>query len=178
MSSKKVRSKNPSKSNHQVVCSLNRKASHLYHFESKYKAGVQLEGWEVKSLRDGRAQISDAYIIVKNGDALLLNAHFTPLTSASTHIIADPARTRKLLLHRREIDKLAGKIKETGYTIVPTKLYWKSNFVKVEIALAIGKKDYDGRQSLKTKDWERQRSRIMKKLSNNFYLNREDKWKI
>ena len=164
MSSKKSsKQKSKQKQSSGGVIALNRKASHLYHFESKYEAGVQLQGWEVKSLRDGRAQISDAYIIVKNGDALLLNAHFTPLTSASTHIIADPARTRKLLLHRREIDKLAGKIKETGYTIVPTKLYWKSNFVKVEIALAIGKKDYDKRQSLKTKDWERQRSRIMKK---------------
>ena len=104
------------------VIALNRKASHLYHLEVRFEAGLKLTGWEVKSLRDGRAQISESYIIIRKGQAWLLNAHFTPLTSASTHVIAEPARTRKLLMHRREIDKLTGKIKETGYTIVPTKL--------------------------------------------------------
>ena len=161
-SGKKSKSKAKSRSGTGVIA-LNRKSSHLYHLEDRLEAGLQLSGWEVKSLRDGRAQISESYIIIRKGQAWLLNAHFTPLISASTHVVAEPMRTRKLLLHRREIDKLAGKIKETGYTIVPTKLYWKSNFVKVEIALAIGKKDYDKRHSLKTKDWERQRSRIMKK---------------
>ena len=165
MSSKKVKQKAQKKAKKATssVIALNRKASHLYHFEAKLEAGIKLDGWEVKSLRDGRAQISEAYVIIKNGEARLLNAQITPLISASTHVVAEPACTRTLLLHRREIDKLAGKIRETGYTIVPTKLYWKNNFVKVEIALCIGKKDYDKRHSLKEKDWERQRSRIMKK---------------
>ncbi|MEE3003348.1 MAG: SsrA-binding protein SmpB [Pseudomonadota bacterium] len=158
------KSKNKAKSSSGTgVIALNRKSSHLYHLEDRLEAGLQLSGWEVKSLRDGRAQISESYIIIRKGQAWLLNAHFTPLTSASTHVVAEPERTRKLLLHKREISKLAGKIKEVGYTIVPTKLYWKNNMVKLEIAMAKGKKEYDKRQSLKTKDWERQKGIIMKK---------------
>jgi SsrA-binding protein len=150
------------------VIALNRKSSHLYHLEDRLEAGLQLTGWEVKSLRDGRAQISEAYIIIRKGQAWLLNAHFTPLTSASTHVVAVPERTRKLLLHKREINKITGKIKEVGYTVVPTKLYWKNNMVKIEIAMAKGKKDYDKRQTIKSRDWERQKGIIMKKSQNKY----------
>ena len=164
-SKKSAENKSSSKSSSKAssVIALNRKATHLYHLEESFEAGLQLSGWEVKSLRAGKAQISDAYIIIKKDQAWLLNAHISPLLSASTHVDPEPARTRKLLLNRREINKLTGQIKQSGYTIVPTKLYWKRNFVKLAISLAIGKKDYDKRQSLKDKDWERQKSRIMRK---------------
>ena len=160
--SKKIKASASANANGGVIA-LNRKATHLYHLEESFEAGLQLSGWEVKSLRAGKAQISDAYIIIKKDQAWLLNAHISPLLSASTHIIPESERTRKLLLHRREINKLTGQIKQSGYTIVPTKLYWKNNFVKIAISLAIGKKDYDKRQTLKNQDWERQRSRIMRK---------------
>lgn len=124
-----------------------------------------LLGWEVKSLRAGKAQITDAYILLKGGEAFLLGGHFQPLTEASTHVIADPTRTRKLLLHAKELAKLIGETSQTGQTCVPIALYWKGNKVKCEIALVKGKKMYDKRATEKERDWNRQKQRIMRENS-------------
>ena len=137
----------------------NRKARHDYHIEQTWEAGLVLEGWEVKSIRAGRAQLSDSYVIIKDGAAWLLGAHITPLNTASTHINPDPQRTRKLLLHLRELKKLIGAVQRKGYTIVPLNLHWYRNRVKVDIALAKGKKQYDKREAEKKRDWEREKSR-------------------
>lgn len=141
---------------------LNRKASHDYHFETQYEAGVEFKGWEVKSLRAGRINLKESYVIIKHGEAWLLGAHISPLSSASTHVNADPVRTRKLLLHKSELKKLIGATQREGYTIVILSLYWKLQRVKAKIALAKGKKLHDKRASDKTKDWEREKSRIIK----------------
>ncbi|WP_018946389.1 SsrA-binding protein SmpB [Thioalkalivibrio sp. AKL17] len=141
---------------------LNRRARHDYHIEDRLEAGLALEGWEVKSLRAGRAQISEAYVLLRNGEAFLFGAHFTPLPTASTHINPDPSRTRKLLLHRSEINRLIGAVERRGFTLVPLALYWKRGRAKVEIGLAKGKKSYDKRADKKEKDWQRERARIMK----------------
>ncbi|OOC10993.1 MULTISPECIES: SsrA-binding protein SmpB [Thioalkalivibrio] len=141
---------------------LNRRARHDYHIEDRLEAGLALEGWEVKSLRAGRAQISEAYVLLRNGEAYLFGAHFTPLPTASTHINPDPSRTRKLLLHRSEINRLIGAVERRGFTLVPLALYWKRGRAKVEIGLAKGKKSYDKRADKKEKDWQRERARIMK----------------
>ncbi|WP_019569103.1 SsrA-binding protein SmpB [Thioalkalivibrio sp. ALE11] len=141
---------------------LNRRARHDYHIEDRLEAGLALEGWEVKSLRAGRAQISEAYVLLRNGEAYLFGAHFTPLPTASTHINPDPSRTRKLLLHRSEINRLIGAVERRGFTLVPLALYWKRGRAKVEIGLAKGKKAYDKRADKKEKDWQRERARIMK----------------
>jgi SsrA-binding protein len=140
----------------------NRKAHHNYHIEEKFEAGIVLHGWEVKSLRAGRAQINDAHVIIRRNEAWLLNANISPLLSASTHVNPEPTRTRKLLLHRREINKLMGWVEQQGYTIVPLRLYWKNNHVKIEIAYARGKKDYDKRADAKTRDWQRQKARLLR----------------
>ena len=141
----------------------NKKAYHDYFVEDKYEAGIVLEGWEVKSIRAGRAHLKEGYVVIRHGEAWLLGAHLTPLTSASTHISADPIRTRKLLLHRDELNKLIGKIEQDGYTMVPLNLHWKFGRVKCEIGLAKGKKQHDKRQASKDSDWQRQKQRIMKK---------------
>lgn len=146
---------------------LNKKARHEYHIDTRFEAGLALTGWEVKSLRAGKAQLVDSYVLLKDGEAWLLGAHITPLTSASTHVVADPTRTRKLLLHRREIDKIIGKVQQAGYTCVPLALYWKGNKVKCEIALVKGKKEYDKRATEKERDWNRQKQRIIREHSNN-----------
>lgn len=140
----------------------NRRAFHEYFIEERFEAGIELEGWEVKSLRAGRANIKESYVLIRNGQAYLVGAHFSPLTSASTHIHPDPTRTRRLLLHRREIDRLIGATEQKGKTIVPLSLYWKRGLAKIEIALAHGKKKYDKRAAEKEKDWQRQRARILK----------------
>ena len=140
----------------------NRKASHDYHFEEKFEAGLALQGWEVKSLRAGKAQINEAHVIVRKAEVWLLNSHIAPLNSASTHIVAEASRTRKLLLNRKEINKLMGFVEQRGHTIVPLSLYWKANKVKVEIALAKGKKLFDKRADAKAKDWDRQKARLIK----------------
>jgi SsrA-binding protein len=140
----------------------NRKARHDYLIEDTYEAGLSLMGWEVKSLRAGRSQLKEAYVFVKNYEAFLFGAHFSPLTSASTHVIADPIRTRKLLLNRAELEQLANAVDRKGYTIVPLELYWKGSRVKLRIGLAKGKKDHDKRESEKDRDWERERGRLMK----------------
>jgi SsrA-binding protein len=141
---------------------LNRKASHEFSFDEYLEAGLVLQGWEVKSLRAGRIQLDQSYVLLKNGDAWLLGAHITPLATASTHIIPDPTRTRKLLLHQKEINKLIGNVDRKGYTLVPLSLYWKNNHVKLKIALAKGKKQHDKRADEKKRDWEREKGRLLK----------------
>lgn len=141
---------------------LNKKAKHEYFIEQKYEAGIALQGWEVKSLREGRVQLGDSYVLLKGNQIFLFGAHITALPTASTHIIPDPIRTRKLLLHRREIDSLVGAVEREGYTLIPLALYWKDNLVKLEIAIAKGKKMHDKRATEKDKDWQRQKQRIMR----------------
>lgn len=141
---------------------LNRKARHNYTFEQRFEAGLVLQGWEVKSIRAGRVQISESHVIVRRGEAWLINTVISPLISASTHIKTDDSRSRKLLLHSKEINVLLGSIERKGYTIVPTAMYWKKNKVKIELALAKGKKDFDKRASEKDRDWERDKARMMR----------------
>lgn len=144
---------------------LNKKAGFDYFIEEQFEAGLVLEGWEVKSLRAGKINLSDAHVIVKYGEAFLLGAQINPLPTASTHEIPDPIRTRKLLLNKKELDQLIGSVERQGYTIVPLSLYWKKNKIKVKIALAKGKKEHDKRDTIKDREWSRDRSRIMKKNS-------------
>jgi SsrA-binding protein len=141
---------------------LNRKARHDYFVEERFEAGLALQGWEVKSIRDGRLQLSESYILIKNGEAWLFGVHITPLTSASTHVNADPTRTRKLLLHRRELDKLIGAVERKGYTLVPLAMYWKNGRAKLEVALARGKQSHDKRAAEKARDWEREKGRLLR----------------
>jgi SsrA-binding protein len=140
----------------------NRKARYDYFIEDRYEAGLALEGWEVKSLRAGRAQLKEAYVYLKNGEAFLFGAHFSPLTSASTHVHPDPTRTRKLLLHRHQLHQLIGSVERRGYTVVPLSLYWKQGRAKLEIGLAKGKKQHDKRATDKDRDWQRDRARLLK----------------
>lgn len=142
---------------------LNRKAKFNYNLETRFETGIVLQGWEVKSIRAGKGQISDAHVIIRRGEAWLVNSVIAPLISASTHIKADDSRSRKLLLHRREIHLLMGSIERKGYTVVPTAMYWKHNKIKVEIALAKGKKDYDKRATAKDRDWQRDKQRLLKR---------------
>lgn len=141
----------------------NKKARHDYFIEDNFEAGLQLVGWEVKSLRAGKAQLVDSYVIFKDGEAFLLGSLITPLQTASTHFVTDPTRTRKLLLNRRELDKLAANVAQKGYTCVCTKLYWKNHLVKAEIALAKGKANYDKRATEKERDWNREKQRVLHK---------------
>ena len=141
---------------------VNRRARHDYAIEEKYEAGLSLVGWEVKSLRAGRVQLAEGYVIIKNEEAWLVGAHITPLNSASTHVIATPTRTRKLLLKRRELDHLVGAVERKGYTLVPLSLYWKHGRAKLELGLAKGKAAHDKRASEKDRDWARETSRVMK----------------
>jgi SsrA-binding protein len=140
----------------------NKKARHDYFIEDSFEAGLALQGWEVKSLRDGRAQLREAYVVLKNAEAWLIGAHFTPLVSASTHVSTDPVRSRKLLLHRDQIDRLIGAVERRGFTIVPTRLYWSRGRAKLEIGLAKGKRQQDKRATEKDRDWQRQKQRILK----------------
>lgn len=141
---------------------LNKKARHDFFIEDQYECGIVLEGWEVKSLRDNRVQLKESYVTIKDGEAYLFGAHITPLPTASTHINPDPIRTRKLLLHRNELDKLIGLVERKGFTLVPLALYWKRGKAKLEIGLAKGKKQHDKRATDKDRDWQRQKARIMK----------------
>jgi SsrA-binding protein len=141
---------------------LNKRAKHEYHLEHRYETGMALQGWELKSIRAGRANIGDAYAMVNDGEVYLYGSQITPLIQASTHVIANDRRTRKLLLHRREIDQLVGKIQRDGYTLVPTALYWKGNKVKLEIALAKGKQAHDKRDAARDRDWAREKQRAMR----------------
>ncbi|MFO7276934.1 MAG: SsrA-binding protein SmpB [Pseudomonadota bacterium] len=141
----------------------NRRARFDYFIEDRYEAGLALEGWEVKALRAGRAQISEAYVYLRGGEAFLIGAHITPLASASTHVNADPVRTRKLLLHRSELQHLIGAVERRGYTLVPLELYWKNGRAKLQIGLAKGKKQHDKRAAEKDRDWQRDKARIMRR---------------
>jgi SsrA-binding protein len=141
---------------------LNRKARHDYFIEADYECGLALEGWEVKSLRAGKAQLTESYVKLRDGEAWLLGAHITPLSTASTHIHPDPTRTRKLLMHRHELDGLVGDVVRKGYTLVPLSLYWSKGKAKLGIGLAKGKKQHDKRATQKDRDWERQKSRVLK----------------
>lgn len=141
---------------------VNQQATFDYFIEERYEAGLALMGWEVKSLRDGRAQLKESYVVLKNGEAWLLGAHISPLSSASTHVVADAVRTRKLLLHRHQLNRLIGHVERKGYTLVPLKLYWSKGRAKLEIGLARGKKLHDKRATEKDRDWQRERQRIMK----------------
>jgi SsrA-binding protein len=141
---------------------LNKRAKFEYQLDERLEAGIALEGWEVKALRAGKIQFGDSYVLLKDGEAFLFGCLITPLPSVSTHIHPDPTRTRRLLLHRREIDRLVGLVERKGQTVVPTAMYWKKGKVKVEIAVAIGKKKHDKRRAEKEKDWQRQKSRILK----------------
>jgi SsrA-binding protein len=141
---------------------LNKRARHEYHIDERYEAGLALQGWEVKSLRAGRINFGDSYALIKGGELYLFGASIPPLISASTHVVADDRRTRKLLLHRAEIDKLIGAVERKGYTLVPTAMYWKHNRVKVEIGLAKGKQDHDKRAAEKERDWNREKQRVMR----------------
>ncbi|MEH6417172.1 SsrA-binding protein SmpB [Pseudomonas sp. CGJS7] len=141
----------------------NKRARHEYHLEEHFEAGLALEGWELKSIRAGRANITDAYAVVLHGEMFLIGAQITPLIQASSHVVAVERRTRKLLLHRREIDNLIGRIQRDGYTVVPTSLYWKGNKVKAEIHLAKGKQNHDKRDASKERDWAREKQRVMRR---------------
>ncbi len=141
---------------------LNRKATHDYFIEERFEAGLVLEGWEVKSLREGRVQLDQAYVLLKKAEAWLFGALITPLQTASTHINPDPQRNRKLLLKARELSRLIGNVERKGYTLIPLSLYWHNNRVKLEIGLAKGKKLHDKRASEKEKDWAREKQRLLK----------------
>ncbi len=140
----------------------NRKARFDYAIEEEFEAGLALEGWEVKSLRAGRASLKESYVIVRSGELFLFGAHFSPLPSASSHVQPDPTRTRKLLLNRVEIDRLIGAVERRGYALVPLSLYWKQGRVKLKIALGVGKKLHDKRATIRQREWERDRQRLMK----------------
>ena len=140
----------------------NRKAFHDYFIEERFEAGLALEGWEVKAVRAGRANLKEGYVVVKGGELLLIGAHVSPLTTASTHVRADPTRTRKLLMHREEISRLIGKVERAGYTLTPLNLHYKNGRIKLEIGLAKGKKQYDKREAEKLRDWNREKQRLLR----------------
>lgn len=144
------------------VIAQNKKARFDFFIEEDFEAGLALQGWEVKSLRMGKVQINDSHIIIKHNEAWLLGSQIQPLMTCATHIETDPIRTRKLLLHRKELDKLTSARDQKGYTIVPLSLYWKKNRIKIKIALAKGKKQHDKRETSKERDWQRDKARILK----------------
>lgn len=140
----------------------NRRARHDFFIEEQVEAGLELEGWEVKSLRAGRGNLTESYALIRNGEIFLIGAHISPLSSVSSHVQADPVRTRRLLLHRREIDRLIGAVERRGYTLVPLNLHWQRGRVKLELGLGRGKKQHDKRAATKDREWQRQKARIMK----------------
>lgn len=154
--------KKPKKTQIDSTIAQNKRARHDYHLVEKIEAGLSLQGWEVKSLRAGNAQLTESYVFLKNGEAFLIGAHIAPLNTVSTHYVTEPTRTRKLLLHEKELSKLFNAVNQKGYTCVATALYWKGHLVKCEIALAKGKQAHDKRESEKDRDWKRQKERIMK----------------
>ena len=147
--------------------SLNKRARHEYHLEDRVEAGLVLQGWEVKAIRAGRGNMTDAYAYVRDGEIFLIGAQITPLIQASTHTVPEDRRQRKLLLHRREIDKLIGRVERDGYTLVPTAMYWSKNKIKIEIALAKGKQNHDKRDTAKERDWDREKQRAMRAHNRN-----------
>ena len=141
----------------------NRKASFHYFFEEKYEAGIVLQGWEVKALREGKVQLTDGYVVVKDGELFVIGLQINPLSTASTHVTTDADRTRKLLMHKDEIRRLIGKVEQRGYTLVPINLHWKAGKVKCEVALAKGKGEHDKRDTIRDREGKREVERIMKK---------------
>ena len=162
MAKKKDKVEEKEKKAGQSTIALNRRARFDYFIEDRFEAGLMLEGWEVKSLRAGKAQIAESYVIIKDREAFLLGALITPLITASTHIHPDPTRTRKLLLHKEELARLVGAVERKGYTLIPTAMYWSKGRAKLEIGLAKGKQAHDKRASEKERDWERQKGRMMR----------------
>ncbi len=146
---------------------LNKRAKHEYHLEQRFEAGMALQGWELKAIRAGRANIGESYAMLIDGELFLIGSQITPLIQASTHVVANDRRTRKLLLHRREIDQLLGKVQRDGYTLIPTAIYWKGSNVKLEIALAKGKQSHDKRDAAKERDWAREKQRVMRRHNKN-----------
>ncbi|MCK5120766.1 MAG: SsrA-binding protein SmpB [Methylococcales bacterium] len=159
MAAKKSKKKNKQSDN---TIAVNRQASHEFFIEEQFEAGLVLEGWEVKSLREGRIQLKESHIVIHKGEAWLLGAHISPLLSASTHIVPDRVRRKKLLLHKNELYKLIGAVERKGYTIVPLSMYWIKGRAKLKIGLAKGKKLHDKRAVAKDKDWQRDKERLMK----------------
>lgn len=151
------------KANSNVIA-VNRKASFEYFVEERLEAGLELQGWEVKALRAGKCNISEAYVTVKGGEVIVLGSIINPLKTSCAFVVSDPTRTRKLLLSRREIDKLIGCVQRQGYTIIPLKMYWKGSWAKLEIGVARGKQEHDKRDSIKDRQWARDKERIMKKI--------------
>ncbi|RMF96797.1 MAG: SsrA-binding protein SmpB [Gammaproteobacteria bacterium] len=145
------------------VIAENRRARHDYSIEEQLEAGLALEGWEVKALRAGRASLTESYALLKDGEAWLIGAHISPLPSASTHVRADPTRSRKLLLHRKELDRLVGAVERRGYTLVPLRLYWQRGRAKLALGLARGRKKHDRRAAERDRDWQRQKQRLLKR---------------
>jgi SsrA-binding protein len=154
--------KNDKATSASSTIALNKKARHDFMLEERLEAGLELEGWEVKSLRAGKVQIRDSYILLKDNEAWLFGALITPLPTASTHISPEPQRNRKLLLHRKELNRLYGAVERKGYSLIPTAMYWKRGRAKLEIALAKGKKAHDKRETEKERDWNRQKQRLLK----------------
>jgi SsrA-binding protein len=155
------------KANGGGTIALNKRARHEYHLEQRFEAGLSLQGWELKAIRAGRANITESYAVIRDGELFLFGAQITPLIMASSHVIADAMRTRKLLLHRGEIDELIGRVQREGYTLIPTALYWKANKVKAELALAKGKQTHDKREASKERDWARDKQRVMRAHNKN-----------
>jgi SsrA-binding protein len=151
------------KNQQQATIAVNRQATHEYYIEERYEAGMVLEGWEVKSLREGRVQLKESYVTLKRGEAWLSGAHISALLSASTHVNPEAVRAKKLLLNRHELNKLIGSVERKGYTLIPLSMYWKKGRAKLEIGLAKGKQLHDKRASSKERDWQREKARIMKK---------------
>ncbi|HCX6160780.1 TPA: SsrA-binding protein SmpB [Escherichia coli] len=145
-----------------ATIALNKRARHEYFIEEEVEAGLALQGWEVKSLRAGKANISDSYVLLRDGEAFLFGANITPMAVASTHVVCDPTRTRKLLLNQRELDSLYGRVNREGYTVVALSLYWKNAWCKVKIGVAKGKKQHDKRSDIKEREWQVDKARIMK----------------
>lgn len=145
-----------------ATIAVNKKAHFDYFIEEEYEAGLVLEGWEIKSLRAGKVNLTDAHVIMKHHEAYLLGAQIQPLATASAHTFPDATRTRKLLLNRKELSRLIGHVERQGYTLIPLSLYWKNNRIKARVALAKGKKTHDKRDTIKERDWERERARMMK----------------
>jgi len=140
----------------------NRKAFHDYFIEERYEAGLALEGWEVKAIRAGRAQLAEAYVIVRNEELFLIGCHISPLPTASTHVHPDPVRTRKLLMRSEEMKRLIGKVERAGYTIAPLNLHYRASWIKLEMGLAKGKKQHDKRETVKEREWQREQQRLLR----------------
>ncbi|MFT5760122.1 MAG: SsrA-binding protein [Alteromonadaceae bacterium] len=158
----RLMAKKKSKSSNSNTIALNKKARHNYSLTDKFEAGMSLQGWEIKSIRSGKVNISDCYVFVKDREAFLVGAEITPLNAASSHVVCDPNRPRRLLLNRRELDQLAGAVERDGFSLIATAMYWKQCWVKLEFYLGKGKKDHDKRADIKDREWAVDKGRIMK----------------